>query len=138
MSFVVNVRQDFKEFTIPLQSSEPKIHVLFTKSSKLVKDLSRIMKPKNITMTERTILLPPDELIKIIRKKEKSNVTFYSSALISTHLGLPTVLIFLIFVFVFFFRNGIKFPNFSEICSNFPSFSWFFKIYYIFLPVSYI
>ena len=101
MSFVVNVRQDFKEFTIPLQSSEPKIHVLFTKSSKLVKDLSRIMKPKNITMTERTIL-PPDELIKIIRKKEKSNVTFYSSALISTHLDLPTVLIFLIFVFVFF------------------------------------
>ena len=123
MSFVVNVRQDFKEFTIPLQSSEPKIHVLFTKSSKLVKDLSRIMKPKNITMTERTILLPPDELIKIIRKKEKSNVTFYSSALISTHLGLPTVLIFLIFFFFFFFRNGIKFPNFSEICSNFPSFS---------------
>ena len=44
-SFIVHVCQDFKEFVVPLQSTEPKIHVLYTKCVKLVKDLlSRFVK----------------------------------------------------------------------------------------------
>ena len=31
MSFIVHACQDFKEFVVPLQSTEPKIHVLYTK-----------------------------------------------------------------------------------------------------------
>ena len=36
MSFIVHVCQDFKEFFVPFQSTEPKIHVLYTKYVKLV------------------------------------------------------------------------------------------------------
>ena len=42
MLFIVHVCQYFKEFVIPLQSTELKIHVLYTKCVKLVKDLLNI------------------------------------------------------------------------------------------------
>ena len=65
-------------------------------------------------------------------EKGKAHGHFYSSALISIRSDLPAVLIFLFD----FFKNGIKFHIFSEICPNFFTFSYFFKIYYVFLPVS--
>ena len=39
LSFIVHVCQDFKKFVVPLQSTELKIHVLYTKCVKLVKNL---------------------------------------------------------------------------------------------------
>ena len=36
MSFVINVAHNFKEFVMPLQSAEPKIHIFHNKCTKLV------------------------------------------------------------------------------------------------------
>ena len=73
MSFLVHVCQDFKEFVLPLQSTEPKIHVLYTKCVKLVKDLlSRFV--KNDSFLKQTKLLPKEEIIQAINQKEKYKV----------------------------------------------------------------
>ena len=39
MSFVLYTAQDFKNFVLPLQAEEPKIHILNTKCTGLVKDV---------------------------------------------------------------------------------------------------
>ena len=39
ISFVVYIVQDFKNFVLPLQAEEPKIHILNTKCTLLVKDI---------------------------------------------------------------------------------------------------
>ena len=39
MYFVVYIAQDFKNFVLPLQAEEPKIHILNTKCTGLVKDI---------------------------------------------------------------------------------------------------
>ena len=39
MSFVLYTAQDFKNFVLPLQAEEPKIHILNTKCTGLVKDI---------------------------------------------------------------------------------------------------
>ena len=67
MSFIVHVYQDFKKFVVPLQSTEPKIHVLYTECVKFVKDLlSRFM--KNATKGRK--LLPKEEIIQAINQEE--------------------------------------------------------------------
>ena len=71
--FIIHVCQDFKEFVVPLQSTEPKIHVLYTKCVKLVKDLlSRFM--KNDSFMKQTELLPKEEIIQTINQEEKCKV----------------------------------------------------------------
>lgn len=73
MSFIVHVCKDFKEFVIPLQSNEPKIHVLYTKSVKLVKDLlSRFVKSEHFM--QGTKLLPVKEIVQAIGNKVKLKV----------------------------------------------------------------
>ena len=73
MSFIVHVCQDFKEFVVPLQSTESKIHVLYTKCVKLVKDqLSRFV--KNDSFIKQTKLLPKEEIIQAINQEEKCKV----------------------------------------------------------------
>ena len=71
MLFIVRVCQDFKEFVLPLQSTEPNIHVLYTKSVKLVKDLlSRFVKNDSF-LKQMKLLLPKEEIIQAINQKEK-------------------------------------------------------------------
>ena len=72
MSFIVHVCQDFKEFAVSLQSTQLKIHVLYTKCVKLVKDLlSRFV--KNDSFMKQTKLLPKEEIIQAINQEEKCN-----------------------------------------------------------------
>ena len=40
MSFVINVAHNFKEFVMPLQGAEPKIHIIHNKCAKLVTDIA--------------------------------------------------------------------------------------------------
>ena len=73
VSFIVHVCQDFKEFLVPLPSTEPKIHVLYAKCVKLVKDLpSRFM--KNDSFMKQMKLLPKEEIIQAINQEEKCKV----------------------------------------------------------------
>ena len=73
MSFIVHVSQDFKDFVVPLQSTEPKIYVLCTKCVKLVKDLlSRFV--RNDSFMKQTKLLPKEEIIQAINQEEKCKV----------------------------------------------------------------
>ena len=70
MLFIAHVSQDFKEFVVPLQSTELKIHLLYTKCVKLVKDLlSRFL--KNDSFMKQTKLLPIKEVIQAINQEEK-------------------------------------------------------------------
>ena len=63
MSFIVHMCQDFKKFVVPLRSTEPKIHVLYVKCVKLVKDLlSRFV--TNDSFMKQTKLLPKEQIIK--------------------------------------------------------------------------
>ena len=73
MSFIVYVCQDFNEFVVPLQSTKPKIHLLYTKCATLVKDLlSRYV--KNDSFMKQTKLLPKGEIIQAINQEEKCQV----------------------------------------------------------------
>ena len=73
MLFIVHVHQGFKEFVVPLQSTQPKIHVLYTKCVKLVKDLlSRFV--KNDSFMKQTKLLQKEEIIQAINHEEKCKV----------------------------------------------------------------
>ena len=40
MSFVINVAHNFKEFVMPLQGAEPKIHIIHNKCTKLITDIA--------------------------------------------------------------------------------------------------
>ena len=73
MLFIVHMCQDFKEFVVPLQSTEPKIHVLCTKYVKLLKDLlSRYV--KNNSFMKQTKLLPEEEIIQAISQEENKKM----------------------------------------------------------------
>ena len=73
MSFIVHMCQDFKKFVVPLRSTEPKIHVLYVKCVKLVKDLlSRFV--TNDSFMKQTKLLPKEEIIQAINQEEKCQV----------------------------------------------------------------
>ena len=73
MSFIVYMCQDFKKFVVPLRSTEPKIHVLYVKCVKLVKDLlSRFV--TNDSFMKQTKLLPKEEIIQAINQEEKCKV----------------------------------------------------------------
>ena len=73
MSFIVHMCQDFKKFVVPLRSTEPKIHVLYVKCVKLVKDLlSRFV--TNDSFMKQTKLLPKEEIIQAINQEEKCKV----------------------------------------------------------------
>ena len=73
MLFIVHVCQDFKEFVVPLQSTEPKICMLYTKCVKLVKYLlSRFVKCDSFVKQAK--LLPKEEIIQAINQEEKSKV----------------------------------------------------------------
>ena len=67
MSFVINVAHNFKELGMPLQSAEPKIHILHNKCTKLIK--SKIYDCK-------VTLLNTSELLKIIKNKENHKLSF--------------------------------------------------------------
>ena len=70
MSFVTNVAHNFKEFVMPLQSAEAKIHILHNKCTKLIKDIAlRFIGKSKIYDFKRT-LLNTDELLKVIKNKE--------------------------------------------------------------------
>ena len=73
MSSIVYVYQGFKEFLVPLQSTEPKIHLLYTECVKFVKDLvSRFM--KNDSFMKQTKLHLKEEIIQIIDQEEKCKI----------------------------------------------------------------
>ena len=73
MSFTVHVCQDLKEFVVPLQLPDMKIHVFYTKFVKFVKHLlSRFV--KNDSFMKKTKLLPKEEIIQAINQKEKCKV----------------------------------------------------------------
>ena len=66
ISFIVHLCQDFKESVVPWQSKETKIHVLYTKCVKFVKDLlSRFMKNdsfmKQMKMQEKIQAISQEE-----------------------------------------------------------------------------
>ena len=67
MSFVINVAYNFKEFVMPLQSAEPKIHILHNKCRKLIK--WKIYDSK-------VTLLNTGELLKVIKNKENHTLSF--------------------------------------------------------------
>ena len=69
MSFVINVAHNFKEFVMPLQSAEPKIHILITDIALRFIDKSKIYDSK-------VTLLNTDELFKFIKNKENHKVSF--------------------------------------------------------------
>ena len=80
MSFIDHACQDFEEFVVPWQSTEPKIHVLYTKCVKLVKDLlSRFVKIDSFM--KQTKLLPKEEIIK--QSIQKKNARFVIHIFIS-------------------------------------------------------
>ena len=73
MSFVINVAHNFKEFVMPLQSAEPKIHIFHNKCTKLITDIAlRFIDKYN----SKGILLNTDELPKVIKYKENHKVSF--------------------------------------------------------------
>ena len=70
LSLIVHVCQDFEKFVVPLQSTELKIHVLYTKCVKLVRNLlSRFV--KNDSFMKQTKMLPKEEIIQAINQEEK-------------------------------------------------------------------
>ena len=72
LSFIVHY-QDFKEFVVPLQSTEPNIQLLYTKYVKLVKDLlSRFV--KNDSFVKQANLLSKEEIIQVINQEEECKV----------------------------------------------------------------
>ena len=108
MSFTVHVCQDLKEFVVPLQLPDMKIHVFYTKFVKFVKHLlSRFV--KNDSFMKKTKLLPKEEIIQAINQKEKCKVIihiFISQILCSFYIFTNTF-------FVLIFEN--LFPN-SSFC----------------------
>lgn len=86
MTFVVNVAHDFKDFVIPLQSSEPKIHLLHNKCTKLITDIAVRFIDKSKIFNSKGTLLSTDELIKVIKNKDNHKVSFkYLFEFISHH-----------------------------------------------------
>ena len=69
MSFVINIAQNFKEFLLPLQSVEPKIHVLHGKCTKLIKDLGLRLVDKTKLCDENGILFRTEKISKMLHSE---------------------------------------------------------------------
>ena len=76
MSFVINVAHNFKEFVMPLQSAEPKTHILHNKCTKLITDIALRFIDKSKIYDSKVTLLHTDELLKVIKNKENHKVSF--------------------------------------------------------------
>ena len=62
MSFVINVAHNFKEFVMPLQSAEPKIHIFHNKCTKLITDIALRFIDKSKIYDSKGTLINTDEL----------------------------------------------------------------------------
>ena len=69
MSFVINVAHNFKEFVMPLQSAEPKIHIFHNKCTKLITDIALCFIDNSKIYDSKATLLSTAELLKIIKNK---------------------------------------------------------------------
>ena len=69
MSFVINVAHNFKEFVMPLQSAEPKIHIFHNKCTKLITDIALCFIDNSKIYDSKGTLLNTDELLKVIKNK---------------------------------------------------------------------
>ena len=76
MSFIIDLAQNFKDFILPLQSVEPKIHLLYNKSTKLISDVAFRFIDKEKIFNANGKLLPKDNLLQVIKDKENHKVTF--------------------------------------------------------------
>ena len=76
MSFVINVAHNFKEFVMPLQSAEPKIHILHKKCTKLIADIALRFVDKLKIYDSKGTLLKTDGVLKVIKNKENHKVNF--------------------------------------------------------------
>ena len=73
MSFIINLAQNFKDFILPLQSVEPKIHLLYDKS---ISDVTLRFIDKEKIFNANGKLLPKDDLLQVIKDKENHKVSF--------------------------------------------------------------
>ena len=76
MSFIINFAQNFKDFMLPLQIVEPKIHLLYYKSTKLITDVALRFIDKEKIFNANGKLLPKDDLLQVIKDKENHKVSF--------------------------------------------------------------
>ena len=76
MSFVINVAHSFKEFMMPFQTAEPKIHILHNKYTKLITDIALCFIDKSKIYDSKGTLLNTDELLKVIKNEENHKVSF--------------------------------------------------------------
>ena len=76
MSFIINLAQNFKDFILPLQSVEPKIHLLYDKSTKLISDVALRFTDREKIFNANGKLLPKDDLLQVIKDKENHKVSF--------------------------------------------------------------
>ena len=77
MKYVVHVAQKFKVFLVPVQSEEPKVHVLYSKCTKLLQDLMTKFLPTDAFMNDPQSggqLSPKEKLLKSIKIKENYKV----------------------------------------------------------------
>ena len=76
MSFVAYIAQDFKNFVLPLQAEEPKIHILNTKCTRLVKDiLSKFIDQEIYLQGSCARLLVKNKLLEIVKDETKYKVS---------------------------------------------------------------
>jgi hypothetical protein len=74
MSFVINVAQNFKDFVIPLQNAEPKIHILHNKCTTLVTDIASRFMDKTKILNSNGTILRTEELLEVISNKDNHKV----------------------------------------------------------------
>ena len=75
MAFIIHLAQEFQEFIIPLQSEDPKIHVLFPKCTKLIRSLlSQFLDQDHFMNDKRIKLSTNDHLLCAIKDKTKHKV----------------------------------------------------------------
>ena len=76
VSFVINVAHNFKEFVMPLESAESKIHIPHNNCTKLITDIALHFIDKSKIYDSKGTLLNTDELLKVIKNKENHKVSF--------------------------------------------------------------
>ena len=74
MLFIINIAQNFKDLVIPLHSTEPKIHVLHNKCTKLIADIASPFIDQTKIHDSKGNLLHQDELLKVVKNKENHKV----------------------------------------------------------------
>ena len=77
MSFVINVAHNFKQFVMPLQSAEPKIHIFHNNCTKLITDIALCFIDNSKIYDSKGTLLNTDELLKVIKNKENHKVSSF-------------------------------------------------------------